>query len=123
LSPGGFAFGCAAMISPRRRSARVARHLWRGRRYEEQQRKKRDDNRWRDFREAAQDWRELAAAWDFLSALRSMDVDPSIEINGRSLAERFKWVEDWLQRADPTANGLEDLFNRVNEITEWSYRD
>src|SRR6266576_1669148 len=59
------------------------------RRYEEQQRRKRDANRWRQFREIAQDWRELAAARDFLSTLRSMDGDPSIEIDGRSL-------DDWL---------------------------
>lgn len=71
-----------------RETAERERQLAERRRYEEQQRRKRDANRWRHFREMAQDWRELAAA-HFLSALRSMEVDPSIEIEGRSLG-------DWL---------------------------
>jgi hypothetical protein len=71
----------------------------------------------------AQDWHELAAVRDFLGMLRSMNVDRSIEIDGRSLGDRLTWAEDWLQRADPTANGLEGVFRRIAEITEWSYRD
>lgn len=69
-------------------AAERERQLAERRRYEEQQRRKRDANRRRHFREMAQDWRELAAA-HFLSTLRSMEVDPSIEIGGRSLG-------DWL---------------------------
>jgi hypothetical protein len=106
-----------------REAAERERQLAERRRYEEQQRKKRDANRWRRFREIAQDWRELAAARDFLSTLRSMDIDPSIDIDGRCLGDWLLWTEDWLQRADPIANGAEDLFRRIAEITEWSYRD
>ena len=59
----------------KREAAERERQLTDRRRYEEQQRRKRDANRWRQFREIAQDWRDLAAARDFLSALRSMDGD------------------------------------------------
>lgn len=71
----------------------------------------------------AQDWHELAAARDFLGTLRSMDVDPLIEIDGRSVGDWLTWAEDWLQRANPIANGLEDLFRRIADIKEWSYRE
>ena len=52
-----------------------------------------------------------------------MDVDPSIEVDGRSLGEWLMWAEDRLQRADPLANGVEDLLRRIAGIKEWSYRD
>lgn len=106
-----------------REAAERERQLAERRRYEEQQRRKRDANRWRHFREIALDWRELAAARDFLSTLRSMDVDPSIEIDGRSLDDWLTWAEDWLKRADPTVGGLHGVFRRIAEIKEWSYRE
>ena len=106
-----------------REAAERERQLAERRRYEEQQRRKRDANRWRHFRETALDWRELAAARDFLSALRSMEVDPSIEIDGRSLGDWLMWAEEWLRRADSTTTDLQDLFRRIAEIKEWSYRE
>lgn len=106
-----------------REAAERERQLAERRRYEEQQKRKRDANRWRHFREMALDWRELAAARDLLSMLRSIDVDLSVEIDGRSVGDWLVWAEDRLKRADPTANGLEGLFKRIAEITEWSYRD
>jgi len=106
-----------------REAAEQKRQLAERRRYEAQQRRKRDANRWRYFKEIAQNWHELAAVRDFVSILRSMDVDRSIEIDGRSLSDWLMWAEDWLQRADPTANGLEDLFRQIAGIKEWSYRE
>jgi hypothetical protein len=106
-----------------REAAERERQFAEQRRYEEQQRRKRDANRWRYFREIAQDCRELAAVRDFLSTLRSMDADPSIEIDGRSLGDWLTWAEDRLQRTDPLAKGLDGLFRRIAEIKEWSYRD
>jgi hypothetical protein len=106
-----------------REAAERERQLAERRRYEQQQRKKRDANQWRYFREMAQDWHELAAARDFLGTLRSMDVDSSIEIDGRSVGDWLMWAEDWLQQANPIANGLEDLFRRIADIKEWSYRE
>ena len=106
-----------------REAAERERQLAERRRYEEQQRRKRDANRWRHFREIALDWRELAAAQDFLSTLRSMHADPSIEIDGRSLDDWLMWAEDWLKRADPTVGGLQSVFRRIAEIKEWSYRE
>lgn len=93
------------------------------RRYEEQRRRKRDANRWRRFRELAQDWHELDIVRNFLAALRAMDVDPSTEIDGRTVAEWISWAEEWLQRADPTADGVEGVFKQIAAISDWAYRD
>lgn len=91
--------------------------------YEEQRRRKRDANRWRRFRELALDWHELAAVRDFLAALRSMDVTSAAEVDGRSVEEWIAWAEEWLQRADPTAGGVDGVFEQVAEIADWTYRD
>ncbi len=88
-----------------------------------QQHRERDANRWRCFKEMAQDWHELAAVRDFVAALRSMNVDPSVEIEGRSIGEWLAWAEDWLVQADPTTEGLDGIFERVAEVTDWTYRD
>jgi hypothetical protein len=106
-----------------REAAERERQLAEQRRYEEQRRRKRDANRWRGFKEMAQDWHELAAVRDFVVALRSMDVDPSVEIDGRSVGEWIAWAEDWLTRADPTSEGVDGIFRRVAEITDWTYHD
>lgn len=106
-----------------REAAERERQLAEQRRYEEQRRRKRDGNRWRRFRELAQDWYELAAVRDFLTALRSMDTASATEIDGRSVEEWIAWAEEWLQRADPTAGGVDNLFKQVAEITDWTYRD
>lgn len=106
-----------------REAAERERQLAEQRRYEEQRRRKRDANRWRGFKEMARDWHELAAVRDFIAALRSMDVDSSDEIDGRSLREWIAWAEDWLTRADPTSGGVDSIFRRVAEITDWTYRD
>ncbi|MBG0811929.1 hypothetical protein IY145_21510 [Methylosinus sp. H3A] len=106
-----------------REAAERERHLAEKRRYEEQQRRKRDANRWRKFRELAQDWRELATARDFLMALRSVATDSSVEIDGRCVEEWIAWAEEWLQRADPTANGVDDVFKQVADVSDWTYRD
>ncbi|MEO4001918.1 hypothetical protein [Mesorhizobium sp. CAU 1732] len=106
-----------------REVAERERQLAERRRYEEQQRRKRDANRWRKFRELSQDWHELAAVRDFLSALRSMDTVSSAETDGRSVEDWIAWAEEWLQRADPTANGVDGVFKQVAAVTDWTYRD
>ncbi len=106
-----------------REAAERERQLAEQRRYEEQRRRKRDANRWRRFRELAQDWHELAAVRDFLTVLRSMDTTSAAEIDGRSVEEWIAWAEEWLQRADPTADGIGGVFKQVAEVTDWSYRD
>jgi hypothetical protein len=92
-----------------REAAERERQLAEQRRYEEQRRRKRDANRWRRFKEMAHDWSELATVRDFLAALRSMNMDPSTEIDGRSVAEWIAWGENWLERADPTVNGVDGV--------------
>ncbi|WP_141105775.1 hypothetical protein [Rhizobium sp. R693] len=106
-----------------REAAERERQIAEQRRYEEQRHRKRDANRWRRFRELAQNWHDLAAVRDFLAALRSMNVTPIAEIDGRSVDEWIAWAEEWLQRADPTAGGVGSVFERIAEITDWTYRD
>lgn len=106
-----------------REAAEHERQLAEKRRYEEQQRRKRDANRWRKFRELAQDWHELAAVRDFLTTLRSMDIESTAEIDGRGVEEWIVWAEEWLQLADPTANGVDGVFEKVAAVTDWSYRE
>ena len=106
-----------------REAAERERQLAEKRRYEEQQRRKRDSNRWRKFRELARDWHELGKARNFLAALRSMDTGSSADIDGNSVADWIAWAEEWLQRADPTANGVEGVFKQVAAVTDWTYRD
>lgn len=106
-----------------REAAERERQLAEKHRYEEQQRRKRDANRWRKFRELAQDWQELAVVRDFLTELRSMDTDSAAEIDGRRVEEWIAWAEDWLQLADPTANGVDGIFKEVATVTDWTYRD
>lgn len=106
-----------------REAAERERQLAERRRYEEQQRRKRDANRWRKFRELAQDWHELATVRDFLTVLRSMDVTSGEEIDGRSVEEWIAWAEEWLQRTDPTTDGIDGVFKQVTAVTDWTYRD
>jgi hypothetical protein len=106
-----------------REAAEHERQLAEHRRYEEQRRRKRDANRWRRFRELAQDWHDLAAVRNFLTALRSMDATPGTAIDGRSVEEWIAWGDEWLQRADPTSNGVDGVFEQVAEVNDWTYRD
>ncbi len=106
-----------------RETAERERQLAEQRRYEEQRQRKRDANRWRRFRELAQDWNELGTVRNFLTALRTMDVDPSAEIGDRTAAEWITWAEEWLKRADPTADGVEGVFEQIDTVTDWTYRD
>lgn len=106
-----------------REAAERERRLAEQRRYEEQRRRKRDSNRWRRFRELAQDWYELAAVRDFLTTLRSMDAPQSTLIDGRSVEEWIAWAEEWLHRADPTTKGVDGVFKQIAEVHDWTYRD
>lgn len=106
-----------------REAAERERQLAEQRRYEEQRRRKRDANRWRRFRELAQDWHEFAALREFLTALRSMDSPSTAEIGSRSVKQWIVWAEEWLQRADPTANGVDGVFKQVADVADWTYRD
>nr|WP_295884934.1 hypothetical protein [uncultured Devosia sp.] len=89
-----------------RRSAEQSRH-------EAQRQRQRDADRWLSFSEMAQDWYELASAREFLAALRSMDGDLSVEIEGRTVKQWIAWAEEWLTRADPTSDGIAGVFRRV----------
>lgn len=52
-----------------------------------------------------------------------MDNKPPAEIDGRGGEEWIAWAEDWLQLADPAANGVDGVFKKVAAVTDWTYRD
>lgn len=52
-----------------------------------------------------------------------MDNKPPAEIDGRGVEEWIAWAEDWLQLADPAANGVDGVFKKVAAVTDWTYRD
>lgn len=106
-----------------REAAERERQLAEHRRYEEQRRRKREVNRWRRFKDMAKEWQELATVRDFLTAFQSADADRSAIIDERSVADWIAWAEDWLQRADPLADGVGNVFKQVAEISDWTYRD
>ena len=93
------------------------------RREAERRERKRDANRWRHFSQMADSWQKLGAIRAFIEMLKSMKADPSIHIDGRSIGDWIAWAEDWLHRADPTANGSEGVFKQIAEINDWTYRD
>jgi hypothetical protein len=92
-------------------------------RYQRQQQRKRDDNRWRCFVGQARSWREAEIARNFLAALKRDDIDLDQEIEGRSLRDWLSWAEDRLNTADAINGGATKIFEAVASITEWTSRD
>lgn len=52
-----------------------------------------------------------------------MNVTLTAQIDGRSIKDWITWAEEWLQRVDPTAAGVDGVFEQVAEIDDWTYRD
>lgn len=90
-------------------------------RYEEQQRRKTDDNRWRKFLELSDHFRRLADARAFVEALRQAQVDPDATVDGTPLSEWLAWAEERLTAADPLKEGSASVFETVSKINSWSY--
>jgi Skp family chaperone for outer membrane proteins len=106
-----------------REAAERERQLAARKRYEEEQQRKKDTNQWRRFKELAESYQQLSAIREFVTKLQSLDADPDTLVHGRSIADWLSWAESWLYRADPTAGGINGVFQAVGNISEWSYRD
>lgn len=104
-------------------AAQRERQLAEQRRYEERKLRKRDANRWRRFREMATAWHELTIARNFVEALKSTGATSLDDIDGHSVEEWLAWAEEWLERADPTANGTDGVFRLIAEVNDWTDRD
>ena len=105
----------------RRREAERKWRLAEQRRYEEQQIRKRDDNRWRRFIEIAHDWQSIETARRFLDNLRQLEMDLDCEVEGQSLREWTAWAEQKLQSEDPLTKGVNDIFGSIASVSKWTY--
>ena len=52
-----------------------------------------------------------------------MDTGSAAAIDGCGVEEWIAWAEEWLQLADPMANGVDSIFKKVAAVTDWIYRD
>jgi hypothetical protein len=93
------------------------------RRYEKEQHQKREKNRWREFNGIARQWRDTALAREFVAALKLASVDPEQKVGGLSLSQWFAWVDEKIGSYDPVTQGVEAIFGRVSQVTEWTQRD
>jgi hypothetical protein len=84
-----------------REEAERQRQIIERQRYEEQQRRKLEHNRWRRFVEIAREWRDAQTARAFLQALKTAEIDLQQEITGKNAADWIAWAEASLVHADP----------------------
>lgn len=106
-----------------REEAERQRQIAERKRYEEQQRQKLDDNRWRRFVDFAQQRRDAEIARAFLEALKAANLDPKREVAGNSIANWIAWAECRLASADPLNSGIDAVFEAIAAVTSWTYRD
>ncbi|MGD9738418.1 MAG: hypothetical protein AB7S41_02510 [Parvibaculaceae bacterium] len=92
-------------------------------RYEEQQRRKLDRNRWRRVVEIADEWREAKLAREFVAALREAGPDLDQSVGDRTVGDWLAWAEDRATALDPLARGAASTFERVASVTNWEYKD
>lgn len=105
-----------------REEAERQRQIAEQKKYEKQQRLKREDNRWRRFVDFANSWNEIENAQAFLAALRGKEF-PDGTIDGKTISEWIVWAEDNLRDRNPLELGSETIFGTIAAINEWNYGD
>lgn len=88
--------------------------------YDEQQKRKREENRWRCFTMIAKQWRDVNLAREFVAAIRSDPKAFDGEIDGRTLENWLAWAETRISQSDPLLIGSNAVFNTVAKVNEWS---
>lgn len=106
-----------------RREAERLAQIEQMRRYEEEQLRKRDDNRWRRFVEMAGRRRESEIALGLIEALRARPLDEGVHVDGRSPREWLDWAEERARSRDPANHDITQLFVDVANVTAWTYSD
>jgi hypothetical protein len=92
------------------------------RRYELEQQRKLERNRFRRFLEHADHWREADLARQFTAAMRATITDAGETIDGRSAAEWLDWADAYANKLDPLSDPRR-VFVSVAEVHNWTYRD
>lgn len=72
------------------------RQIEANRRYEEEQRQKLENHRWRRFMEMAHQWREAEVASGFIAALKQLPMDEAQPTGDKTMAEWMVWAEEQL---------------------------
>jgi hypothetical protein len=92
-------------------------------RYQAQQRRKRDDNRWRMLVSFAHERRDAQLALQLVQALKETVVDLEAAVGDLSAGDWLTWAEDRARSADPVGHGVAGIFGAISEVTEWTYRE
>ncbi len=99
------------------------RQIEANRRYEEEQRQKLENHRWRRFMEMAHQWKEAEVASGFIAALKQLSVDEAQQAGDKTMAEWMTWAEQQLVSRNPLNKGAERIWDSVSKVTTWTYSD
>jgi len=89
-------------------------------RFEEQQVRKLDDNRWRKFIQYAQQSRDAETVRIFLDRLKKAKYDSTDgQIGGKARGDWISWAENRLKKFDPICGGVDSIFEAINRVTAW----
>lgn len=99
------------------------RQIEANRRYEEEQRQKLENHRWRRFMEMAHQWKEAEVASGFIAALKQLSVDDAQQAGDKTMAEWMAWAEQQLISRNPLNKGVERIWGSVSKVTTWTYNN
>ncbi len=92
-------------------------------RYEEEQRQKLENYRWRRLMEMANKWREAEIARGFIAALKQLSVDQNHQAGDKTMVEWIAWAEGQLASRNPLNKGPESIWGSISKVTPWTYSD
>ena len=99
------------------------RHIAEMKAFDERQRRKKEENRWRRFIKIAATWQDANLARDFILAIRANSSTFDQKIDGLGLSEWLAWVENKISEFDPLLCGTEAIFSTVAQANEWTSGD
>jgi hypothetical protein len=107
-----------------RRQREEAEHLRRieeRRRYEEAERKRLDDNRWRRFLESVAQWREAQVAREFIAMIDRLVAAEDGGPEAAEIASWLAWLHDRVEEHDPLHGGVRGVFVALSSVKSWTY--
>jgi hypothetical protein len=97
------------------REAALKREEDQKRRQEQQRLKQRDEHRWRQFCECANDWQERARLLAFLAEIKNRSrVEANATIAEQRLSEWINWAQHKIDSLDPFEKGITGLFEKIS---------
>jgi hypothetical protein len=92
-------------------------------RYEEEQRQKLEDYRWRHFMEMAHQWRDTEIASGLIAALKQLPMGEATKLDDKDMGEWITWAEGQVISRNPLNRGVEQVLDSVSKVTTWTYND